>query len=47
MFPPSSLSIAEEVLNAVPGLAVEVTVILCTLKNLVSVCCNEPLCCYD
>ena len=35
MLPPASLSTAEEVLRAVPGLAVEVLLYLCTLKK----CC--------
>jgi hypothetical protein len=31
MFPPSSLAIVEEVPRSVPGLTVEVTVIVCNL----------------
>lgn len=45
MFPPTSLSIAEEVLHAVPGLVVEVTVILCTSSSRVAVSSSDLLFC--
>lgn len=41
IFPPTSLSIAEEVLHAVPGLVVEVTVILCTSNSRVAVSSSD------